>query len=45
MITTILAYGALGILAFAVMHLLDADEVAQICYPAILVLTVIACRM
>lgn len=45
MIITILAYGALAIAAFAVMHLLDADEVAQICYPVVLVLTVIACRM
>lgn len=45
MVTAILGYGALGIMAFAVMHLLDADEVAQICYPVVLVLTVIACRM
>lgn len=45
MVTAILAYGALGIMAFAVMHLLDADEVTQICYPVVLVLTVIACRM
>ena len=42
---TILGYAALGILAFAFMHWIDADEVAQICYPVVLVLTVIACRM
>lgn len=45
MLASILAYGALGVMSFAVMHLLDADEVAQICYPVVLVLTVIACRM
>ena len=45
MVVTILAYAALAILAFCVMHWLDADEVAQICYPVVLVLTVIACRM
>lgn len=45
MLTAILGYTALAIMAFAVMHLLDADEVAQICYPVVIVMTVIACRM
>ena len=45
MITEFLVYGTLGIVAFIVMHLLDADEVTQLCYPVVLVLTVIACRM
>lgn len=45
MVTAILAYGALAIIAFAFMHWIEADEVAQICYPIVLVLTVIACRM